>query len=193
MCKQDLCSTECFFTCVHVCVLKRFVVRSYSIVVACKMADSKMSTFESEFKVALSLEKKIPYNELLQSCLDILKKHNMLYTQTIDASQMLVHQKNRGGLMLSVHKVHTNAAVIATVGADRKQLTNAVCIDLCAEGDQRNFSLMKTATRGSRSAGRRDAARGSRPAGRRDAAARGSRSAGRRDATRGRGRGGRRG
>ena len=55
--------------------------------------------------------------------------------------------------MLRVHKVHTNASVIATDGADRKQLTNAVCIELCAEGDQRNFSLMKNRALVARSRG----------------------------------------
>ena len=107
------------------------------------MAANRMAAFESEFKKALALEKKIPYNEFLQQLMEILKKHNMMYTQTIQASQMLVHNKNRGGLMLSVHKVHSNAAVIAAVGADRKQLTNAVCIELAPEGEQRDFNVLK--------------------------------------------------
>ena len=108
------------------------------------MSSSKITAaFKAEFAEALRLEKKVPYNELLQTCFDILKKHKLCYVQTIDASQMLVHHKNRGGLMLSVHNVHANAAVIHTVGADRSQLNNAVCFELADDGEQRAINLAK--------------------------------------------------
>ena len=108
------------------------------------MSSSKITAaFKAEFAEALRLDKKVPYNELLQTCLDILKKHKLCYVQTIDASQMLVHHKNRGGLMLSVHNVHANAAVIHTVGADRSQLNNAVCFELADDGEQRTINLAK--------------------------------------------------
>ena len=61
----------------------------------------------------------------------------------IDAKDVLVNHTNRGGLMLSVHNARNSAAVIHAGGADRKQLTNAACIELCDEGPQREINLQK--------------------------------------------------
>ena len=45
--------------------------------------------------------------------------------------------------MLSVHKVHANAATIHSVGADRKMLNNAICFELSVDGEQRSTNLKK--------------------------------------------------
>jgi hypothetical protein len=100
--------------------------------------------FKAEFETALALEHTLPYNEVLQGCLSVLKAHQLLYTlDKVGADQFLVHRKNRGTLMLSPHNVHKNAETIYTVGADRKQLNNAVCIELSPSGPNREEHLQK--------------------------------------------------
>ena len=90
--------------------------------------------FRQDFQMMLKQENAIPYNELLMNLLMCLERHTLLDEREICASKMLVHHKNRHGLMLSVHNAHANAATIVKVGADRSQLSNAVCIELATEG-----------------------------------------------------------
>ena len=99
--------------------------------------------FKEEFDAALAQENVLPYNEVMQECLRVLEKHNLLYTIVADPSQFLCHMKNRGGLMLSAHKAHRNAETIHMVGADRKQLTNAVAFELAPAGALRQENLEK--------------------------------------------------
>ena len=88
-------------------------------------------------------EKAIPYNELLMNLLTCMEKHGLLDEREICASKMLVHYKNRNGLMLSVHTVHADAATIHRVGAHGSQLPNAVCIELATEGHNRDINIQK--------------------------------------------------
>ena len=91
----------------------------------------------------LAQERAIPYNELLMNLLTCMEKHGLLDEREICASKMLVHYKNRNGLMLSVHNVHANAATVHKVGADRSQLSTAVCIELATEGHNREINIQK--------------------------------------------------
>ena len=95
--------------------------------------------FKKEFEADLKLKK--PANEVLQACMKTLFEHNLCYQSVIEPKYFLVHKHNRGGLMLSPHNVHRNAANIARVGADLKQLTNAVCIELSSDGPQRETNI----------------------------------------------------
>ena len=99
--------------------------------------------FRQDFQMMLKQENAIPYNELLMNLLICLEKHTLLDEREICASKMLVHHKNRNGLMLSVHNAHANAATIVKVGADRSQLSNAVCIELATEGHAREINIQK--------------------------------------------------
>ena len=107
------------------------------------MASTITTEFRAEFQKLLKQEKTIPLNELLMNLLTCMEKHGLLDEREIGASKMLVHYKNRNGLMLSVHNVHANAATIHKVGADRSQLTNAVCIELATEGHNREINIQK--------------------------------------------------
>ena len=56
--------------------------------------------------------------------------------------------------MLSVHNAHANAATIVKVGADRSQLSNAVCIELATEGHAREINIQKNKTLVARAKGK---------------------------------------
>ena len=45
-----------------------------------------------------------------------MENHGLVDDREVCASKMLVHYKNRHGLMLSVHSVHANAATVHKVG-----------------------------------------------------------------------------
>ena len=107
------------------------------------MASEITTEFRAVFQKLLKQEKAIPYNELLMNLFTCLEKHTLLGEREICASKMLVHYKNRNGLMLSVHNAHANAATIHRVGADRSQLSNAVCIELATEGPNREINIQK--------------------------------------------------
>ena len=91
--------------------------------------------FQKDFEADLKLKKQ--GNEVLQACMKTSTEHQSI----IEPKYFLVHKYNRGGLMLSPHNVHRNASNIARVGADLKQLTNAVCIELCSGGPQREDNI----------------------------------------------------
>ena len=95
--------------------------------------------FKAEFTSILMLNK--PANEVLQGAMGFLKEHAMIYSIKAESKFFLVHKDNRGGLMLSPHNVHRNAANICKVGADLKQLTNAVCMELPGNGPLREAHL----------------------------------------------------
>ena len=80
------------------------------------MASMITTEFRAEFQKLLMQEKAIPLNELLMNLLTCMEKHGLLDEREICASKMLVHYKNRNGLMLSVHNVHANAATVHKVG-----------------------------------------------------------------------------
>ena len=80
------------------------------------MASMITTEFRAEFQKLLKQEKATPYNELLMNLLTCMEKHGLLDEREICASKMLVHYKNRNGLMLSVHNVHANAATVRKVG-----------------------------------------------------------------------------
>ena len=108
------------------------------------MSSRLTGKFREEFELALSQEGRGPYNEVFQTCMIVMHEHKLPYVlEKVNPDQFLVHKKNRGGLMLSPHNVHSNAEVIHSVGADRKQLNNAFCIELAASGPQREENLAK--------------------------------------------------
>ena len=80
----------------------------------------------------------MPANEHLQSLVQCLRDHKMIYLlKSVSAKFFLTHKANRGGLLLSPHNVHRNAGRIKACGADTKQLTNALAIELPASGKLR--------------------------------------------------------
>ena len=107
------------------------------------MASVITTEFRAEFQKLLKQEKASPSNELRMNLLTCMEKHGSLGEREICASKMLVHYKNRNGLMLSVHNVHANAATVHKVGADRSQLSNATCIELATESHNKEIDIQK--------------------------------------------------
>jgi hypothetical protein len=100
------------------------------------MASKLTPLFCSEFGNILILKKKP--NEIYQQSMDCLRSHKISYVIVKQHCKFFIpHKKNRGGLMLSPYNVHRNAAKIHKVGADMKQIINAVCMELAPSGEQR--------------------------------------------------------
>jgi hypothetical protein len=99
--------------------------------------------FKSEF-VACLAKKGTPPNEHFSELVAILKKHKLCYkTETLHPRLFLTHIKNRGGLLLSPHNAHKNAANIKVAGADLEALTNSWAIELPVDGPLRQELLTK--------------------------------------------------
>ena len=107
------------------------------------MACSKLDDFKTEFGAILML-KSISPNEHMQKLMDCGRKHHKIYTiDKVHCKYLIPHKANRGGLLLSPFNVHRNAAGINAVGADVKQLGNAVCMELAHTGPLREEHLKK--------------------------------------------------
>ena len=78
------------------------------------MASRLTPEFKAEFSIVLKQEK-LPVNDLLHLCMEVIKKHKLSYTTKAECKYFLVHKANRGGLMLSPHNVHRNASNIQRV------------------------------------------------------------------------------
>jgi hypothetical protein len=116
------------------------------------MASRMTSEFKAEFNSVL-VQTKLPANELYQLSMKVLAKHKLTYTTKAQCKYFLVHKANRGGLMLSPHNVHRNASNIQKVGADLKQLTNAVAIELAPSGPNRTEQIAANRLLGERAGG----------------------------------------
>ena len=93
--------------------------------------------FARDFEAVLQTEGKVTYNELFQNCMKVLWAHGMCYKLTAPCGAFLTHFKNRGRLMLSPHKAHSNGEMIFCIGADMQMLLNAVAIELAPSGELR--------------------------------------------------------
>ena len=110
------------------------------------MASRVTPAFRAEFQKLLEL-RKVTANEHLQALLECLRKHKFSYrVAKIKVEHFLVHKANRGGLLLSPHNCHRNASRIHKCGADLKQLTNALCMELATTGKTRQAHLDKHAS-----------------------------------------------
>ncbi len=102
------------------------------------MAESNISVmskeFTEEFSRLLKLKGKAP-NDHLALLMDCLRRHKLVYrAERVNPNLFLAHKNNRGGLLLSPHNVHRNAAKISAAGANMKNLSNAVAMSLPAMG-----------------------------------------------------------
>lgn len=105
--------------------------------------------FSSELK-----KQGMPPNKHFAALVTILKKHKMCYSaKSLNPRLFLTHVKNRGGLLLSPHNAHKNAASIKAAGADIEALTNAWCFELAHDGDIRQETISKNDRLINRSAG----------------------------------------
>ena len=110
--------------------------------------------FKQEFGETLQNKAKLKANELFQACMLQLRKQQLVYTSSsIEPKFMLTHKSNRGGLMLSPHNAHRNAAKIHNCGADLTQLSNAVCFELAPSGPMLDEQISANETLIARSGG----------------------------------------
>jgi len=99
--------------------------------------------FTSEFGEILDRKYAKP-NEHFQDLVTCLKKHLMCYrSPKLHPSLFLTHLKNRGGLLLSPHNAHKNAANMYAAAADLEALSNAWAIELPSEGKLREIIIQK--------------------------------------------------
>ena len=110
------------------------------------MASRVTPAFRAEFQKLLEL-RKVTANEHLQALFECLHNHKFSYwVAQIKVEHFLVHKANRGGLLLSPHNCHRNASRIHKCGADLKQLTHALCMELATTGKTRQEHLDKNAS-----------------------------------------------
>ena len=108
-------------------------------------------SFVSEFTELMKKEMSMTANEFFQNGMDIMAKHKLLKSvKKVRPKYFLTHKENRNRLMLNHLNVHKKGFVIYSIGADRKQLTTAVCVELAPSGPTRvsnleaNIALIKT-------------------------------------------------
>ena len=111
-------------------------------IVVSVMASSKLTDeFRIEFNENLQ-RKKATHSEKFLGGMDIMRKHKLVYTlDKVNCRFFLPHWKNRGGLMLSPYNVHRLVAQLHRVGADLKQIVNAVAVELAPNGNDRAKQL----------------------------------------------------
>jgi hypothetical protein len=101
------------------------------------MASKITAEFDKKFKEILRHDAG-KANEVLQTALKCLEEHKLSYVlKKVHCRFFLTHKANRGGLLLSPYNAHRNAAKIDAGGGDRKQLTNAICMELAPCGSLR--------------------------------------------------------
>ena len=99
-------------------------------------------------------ELKMPPNEFYQEGMALLKKHKLLVVAIkVLPKYLLTHKENRNRLMLNALQVHYKGAVILKIGADREQLSTAVCVELAPAGPTRVANLSANASLISKSNG----------------------------------------
>ena len=70
-------------------------------------------------------------NEFYLEGMAIMKKHSLLkVVQDVHPKYFLTHIENRDRLMLNAKNVHNKGKVIANIGADRKQLSTAIAVEI---------------------------------------------------------------
>jgi len=138
---QRLCSNQITLSTFSASKSQHFgaFVQIYSKASACQqsaaMASKYSAAFTKEFTEILAKVTDATANEVLQEALACLKKYKHTYVlEHVLPKYFLTHKSNRGGLMLSPRNAHRNAARIRRVGADLKQLTNAVAMELAPSG-----------------------------------------------------------
>ena len=72
--------------------------------------------------------------------------HGVAYRMMVKAKDVVVHPSNRGKLGLAAYTAHRNGAKMVKIGADRKELHNAVAFELARRGAPRTGKPNSTPT-----------------------------------------------
>ena len=74
--------------------------------------------------------KDVPIGTIKKEFLGYLSDQKISYKARLHVCEILVHVKNRTGLMLNAHNAHRNGSQILRVGANRDELHGAVCFEM---------------------------------------------------------------
>ena len=107
----------CFFP---VCSVRRYEPR-----VRCRCRGRGCAHFgaESRKRICGSHQRRVP-------SLPVLKEKQISYVVLLHSDQVLVHPKNRGGLLINPLSAHRNGSAICSSGANLKELHGAVAFEL---------------------------------------------------------------
>ena len=97
--------------------------------------------FMKEMEQALKGWHKRGAMEVFLEGMTIMRHASLVRKEKLHTRLVLCHKENRGRLMLSPHNAHSNGQKIHKAGADRRQLINAVCIELPATGPIREANV----------------------------------------------------
>ena len=98
--------------------------------------------FVAEFGELMTKELHMTSGEFFNGGKQILEKHKLLkQVKQILPKYFLTHQENRNRLMLNGRNVHKKGQIIYSIGADRKMLSTAVCVELAPMGPTRISNL----------------------------------------------------
>ena len=81
--------------------------------------------------------KTLSIGEKKDQFIDLLWEHNIPKKGPVHSSELLTHQKNRGGLMVNHNSAHRNGSFIRRVGANLAELHNAVSIEMSPDAKKR--------------------------------------------------------
>ena len=85
-----------------------------------KVMGGMTSEFKEEFQKILDRKGMAP-NDHMALLMECLKENKLMHTvENVNPNLFLTHKNNRGGLLLSPHNVHRNAAKIQAAGANMK-------------------------------------------------------------------------
>ena len=95
-------------------------------------------SFCSEFRTHMEKETTMSGNEFMTAGFAILSQHKLLkVAHKVHPKLIMTHMENRNRLMLNPPNVHKKGAVIYSIGANRSQLSAAVCVELAPAGPSR--------------------------------------------------------
>ena len=93
--------------------------------------------FEAEFGELMDNWQKFTPNGFYIKGMEIMDRYCLIQTVIAPPEEFLTHIENRNKSMLNQKNVHTKGEIIFNIGADRKQLITAICVELAPAGPTR--------------------------------------------------------
>ena len=93
--------------------------------------------FEAEFGELMDNWQKFTPNGFYMKGMEIMDRYCLIQTVIAPPEEFLTHIENRNKSMLNQKNVHTKGEIIFNIGADRKQLITAICVELAPHGPTR--------------------------------------------------------
>ena len=98
--------------------------------------------FIAEFQELMKTRLHHEPNVFLKLGMDLMEAHKLVkVTPDVPPQFFLTHKDNRNGLMINPLMVHEKGADILSIGADRKQLSTAIAVELAPFGPSRSSHI----------------------------------------------------